>query len=205
MVNFKNYDDLYNYVENYVLSHRLEQAHKALLYGQVSHKGQFRKDKHCKVPYYVHPLLICCHAIALGFDEDDILATALLHDVCEDCGVIVDELPVSDEIKEAVELLTKNNNVVAGSIEAQEYYDKISTNKVAVIVKLLDRCNNVSSMANAFSKEKMVNYMERTKKYVYPLFEIAKELYPNKKEQIFLIKYQMVSIIDSLSKVLNQK
>ena len=47
------------------------------------------------------------------------------------------------------------------------------------IVKILDRCNNISSMATAFSSKKMEDYLRRTEKYVYPLFDRAEEMYPD--------------------------
>ena len=76
----------------------LRETSAALRFMKKAHEGQYRKPSlfsDVKVPYIVHPLMMACHAHALGIREDAILATILLHDVCEDCGVAPEELPFS--------------------------------------------------------------------------------------------------------------
>ena len=95
----------------------------------------------------------------------------------------------------AMALLTKKRDV-----NKEEYYQKISQNPIATIVKLLDRCNNVSGMATGFSKEKIVEYIKETEKDVYPLLQRAKNEYPIYSNQIFLIKYHMTSVIEAIKR-----
>ena len=199
---FSDVSGMYMYVKEYAERNGKVQTLKILDYANNAHKGQFRKGEG-KIPYIAHPLAICCHAISLGFDDDNLISTALLHDVCEDCGISVDNLPVNDETREAVRVLTKSSLVKAGSPEAIDYYDRIMKNKIAIIVKLLDRCNNVSSMATAFSNKKMREYLHRTQKYVYPLFDNAVEMYPECVDKIFIIKYHMYSVVTTVEKILN--
>ena len=139
-----NEERMYTYVKTYAGVKDLFQTSKVLPYARELHKGQVRKGKD-KVPYIYHPLLIACHALSLGLDDDDMISAALLHDICEDCGVAVEELPVNDATKEAVKLLTKT-----AETDKEQYYHQISQNPIATMVKLLDRCNNVSGMAVAF-------------------------------------------------------
>lgn len=188
-----NENKMYTYVKTYASVKNLSQTAKVLPYARELHSGQFRKGKD-KVPYIYHPLLIACHALALGLDDDNLISAALLHDVCEDCGVTVDELPVNDATKEAVELLTKGTLAETD----EEYYYRISLNPIATMVKLLDRCNNISSMATSFSKEKLVEYIKETEKFVYPLLQKAKKKYPIYSNQIFLIKYHTTSVIEAI-------
>ena len=155
---------MYTYIKTYASVKKLYQTSKVLPYARELHKGQIRKGKD-KVPYIYHPLLISCHALALGLDDDNIISTALLHDVCEDCGVSCDELPVNEETRTAVSLLTKTDD------DEENYFTQISQNAIATIVKLLDRCNNISSMAVGFSKEKMIEYIKETEKWFYPLLQ----------------------------------
>ena len=136
---------MYTYVKTYANLKKLTQTAKVLPYARELHEGQVRKGKD-HVPYIYHPLLIACHALALGLDEDNLVSAALLHDVCEDCGVSAEDLPVNETTKKAVSLLTKKDNQ-----NKKEYYNRISENPIATMVKLLDRCNNVSGMATAFS------------------------------------------------------
>ena len=180
---------MYTYIKTYASVKKLYQTSKVLAYARELHKGQLRKGKD-KVPYIYHPLLISCHALALGLDDDNIISTALLHDVCEDCGVSYEELPVNEETRTAVSLLTKVDD------DEENYFIRISQNAIATIVKLLDRCNNISSMAVGFSKERMVEYIKETEKWFYPLLQKAKYEFPMYSNQIFLIKYHMISVIE---------
>lgn len=185
---------MYTYIKTYANAKNLYQTAKVLSYARELHEGQFRKGKD-RVPYIYHPLLLACHALALGLDDDSIVSTALLHDVCEDCGVTVDELPVNAVTKKAVALLTKGDDK---TMNEEQYYQKISGNPIATIVKLLDRCNNVSGMAAGFSKEKLVEYIKETEKFIYPLLQKAKSDFPMYSNQIFLIKYHMTSVIEAI-------
>lgn len=180
---------MYTYIKTYASVKKLYQTSRVLPYARELHKGQIRKGKD-KVPYIYHPLLISCHALALGLDDDNLISTALLHDVCEDCGVACGELQVNKETQTAVALLTKTDD------NEEQYYERISQNAIATMVKLLDRCNNVSSMATGFSKEKMVEYIKETEQWFYPLLYKAKYEFPMYSNQIFLIKYHMTSVIE---------
>ncbi len=189
-----NEEHMYTYVTTYATLRGMNQTVKALPLMRELHEGQVRKGKD-KVPYIYHPLLIACHALAMGLDHDDMIAAALLHDVCEDCEIAVDDLPVNETVKTAVTLLTKDASHIYSE---EEYYGNIADNEVAMLVKLLDRCNNVSGMATGFAKEKLVEYINETEKWFYPLLQKAKTNYPQYANQIFLIKYHMTSVIGTL-------
>ena len=202
MDKFFDEENLYHDIETYANQHQMSQTIIALPYAKEMHKGQFRKGKE-KVPYIYHPLCVARHALALGLDDDTLLSAALLHDVCEDCGVAVQDLPVNEEAKQIVALLTKEKTPFAKSEAGkQAYYFAISQNAFATMIKLLDRCNNVSSMAAGFSREKIVNYIEETQKYFYPLMEYGKKTYPMYHNQIFIMEYQILSVVESLKVLL---
>lgn len=190
---------MYTYVKTYATIRNLNQTIRVLPYARCLHEGQVRKGKD-HVPYIYHPLLIACHALALGMDDDNLISAALLHDVCEDCGVKPEELPVNEETRTAVDLLTKKKLVEEG-----EYYKAISENPISLMIKLLDRCNNVSGMATGFSQKRLVEYINETEKWFYPLLRIAKTEYPRYSNQAFLIKYHMTSVIGTLKHQLVQE
>ena len=79
--------------------------------------------------------------------DDTVLASVMLHDICEDCGVKPEELPFSDEVREIVRLLTKDPEHKHDPGYDKEYYDALKKKPKAAIVNALDRCNNVSTMA----------------------------------------------------------
>ena len=187
-------EHMYTYVKTYAGVREMPQTVKAIAFAREQHKGQVRKGRD-KVPYIYHPLLMACHALALGLDDDDIVAACLLHDVCEDCGVSPDELPAGDTVKTAVRLLTKETGY-----EEEEYYRRISENPIATMVKLLDRCSNVSGMAAGFSRDKLAEYIRETESLVYPLLDRAKTEYPMYSNQLFLIKYHMSSVVEAVKR-----
>ena len=66
------------------------------------------------------------------------------------------------------------------------------------MVKILDRCNNISGMAAAFSTDKMNEYIAETKRYIYPMMDMIAEKYPEYENAIFLIRYHMTSVIETI-------
>ena len=180
----------------------LRETSAALRFMKKAHEGQYRKPSlfsDVKVPYIVHPLMMACHAHALGIREDKILATILLHDVCEDCGVAPEDLPFSEEVREAVRLLSFQ--VMPGETRAdakERYYAAIAENQIARIVKILDRCNNISTMASSFTQKKLVAYVNETETYVMPLLEQAKYAIPEYADAFYLLKYHMRSVLESI-------
>lgn len=193
---------MYTYLKTYASVKEMRQTLISLPLARKLHENQFRKGKD-QVPYIYHPLLMSCQALSLGLDDDNLISAALLHDVCEDCNVSPEELPVNREIQEAVGLLTRNPSTCPSpEKDFKAYFHGISENKIASLVKLLDRCNNVSGMAAAFSRKKMQSYIQETQEYIYPLFSSVKTYYPEYSNQIFLLKYHMTSVVESLKHVL---
>ena len=181
---------------------RFDETYRALTYMRESHKGQVRKKmKHSSelVPYINHPLMMGLHAYYLGIRDDSILAAILLHDVVEDTEITLDELPFTDEIKEIILLVTFSLPEGMDKEQAKKvYYEKIKGNGKACVVKVIDRCNNVSTMAASFSRNKMIEYVRETEEYVMPLLEELKAFYPEYADMTFVVKYHIVSILETV-------
>lgn len=189
---------MYTYVKTYATVKGLNQTVGVLPYAKAMHKGQYRRGKD-QVPYIYHPLLVACHALALGLDDDDLISSALLHDVCEDCGILPDELPVNERTRRTVALLTKDEAVCADEETAlEQYYRGISTDPAAAMVKLLDRCCNISEMSSGFKRDRMIDYVRNTEKWIYPLMHQTRTRYPQYANQVFLIKYHMTSVVEAI-------
>lgn len=191
-------------VRMYSQAKKMTETQKAIRIMLKYHEGTVRKSNNGEeVPYVIHPLMMACHAFALGIDNDNLIATVLLHDVVEDCDVSADELDVNEEIRAAVKLLSKEEINGQSEEEANKiYYRNIKTNKIASIVKLLDRCNNVSTMATGFKPSKMVEYIEETEKYVIPLLDEVKHEYDDYYDAAFLLKYQLLSVMETLKRTI---
>ena len=68
-------------------------------------------------------------------------------------------------------------------------------------MKLLDRCNNISTMAIGFTKDKIVQYIEETEAYAFPLLDHVKDTWPEYYNAAFLLKYHIKSILESLKRL----
>lgn len=194
---------MYTRLRTLAETEHLVQTDKALSYAQEKHANAFRKPtrfhKDSQVPYIIHPLMMACHAHALGIRDDAVLSVIMLHDVCEDCGVKPEELPFSENIQHSVALLTKHEGQPAA-----EYYRGIMTDSCACIVKALDRCNNVATMSTSFSKKKLIEYVDETEQYVYPLLDHIKREYMEYRDVVFVVKYQLLSTVETIKALLIQ-
>jgi len=189
-------EKMYTFLRGYASGAGMKDTLKALAFAREKHKNQFRKSGE---PYIIHPLMMACNAVSMGIREDAVVATILLHDVCEDCGVAVHELPVSDTVRHAVDLMTFR--VMEGEtkeIAKNRYYNMLLQSREASLTKLIDRCHNVSSMAGTFSVEKLKAYIEETRHYVLPLLRKVKNEYPEESDILFVLKYHIVSVVDSI-------
>ena len=191
---------MYRRMEEFARTEHLAETQKALVYMKEKHEGQYRKSGQAsgaRIPYIIHPLMMACHAHALHIRDDRTLAAVL------DCGVLPEELPFSSRVRELVDLLTFRIPEGMTKREAtEEYYRRIRGDSTAVLIKALDRCNNVSTMAHAFSVEKMVEYIEETETYVLPMLKTVKSVSSEYDDSAFVLKYHMVSVLESLKNVL---
>lgn len=191
-----NSEKMYTYLRGLATGACMKQTLKAMSFARDKHSGQLRKSGE---PYIVHPLMMACNAVSIGIRDDTVIATILLHDVCEDCGVSLSELPVDDRVRNAVDLMTFR--VMDGEtkeIAKNRYYNMLLQSREATLTKLLDRCHNVSSMAGTFSEEKLKSYIEETRVHVLPMLRKAKRMYPEDADILFVLKYHIVSVVDSI-------
>lgn len=191
-----NHEKMYTFLKGYAIGKGMTETLKALSYARQKHADQKRKDGE---PYIVHPLTMACNATALDISDDTTMAAILLHDVVEDCGVTLAELPVSDKVKQTVKYLTFT--VLDGETKEEakrRYYNVMLESKEATIVKLIDRCHNVSTMAGVFSREKLAEYSKETKDYVLPLMRRAKDEYPELSNTFFQLKYHITSVLNAI-------
>ncbi|MBQ6438889.1 MAG: helix-turn-helix domain-containing protein [Mogibacterium sp.] len=189
-----SWEHMKTYVKTTASALGMHNAYKAVDYAVAAHEGQTRKKS--QIPYIYHPLNMACHAISMGIIEDEIIAAILLHDVVEDCEKTIDELPVNDETKELVGLMTKDKNA-AGTREEKldEYYGKLASNPKAALIKCIDRCNNITTMSWGLSREGIYRYIEETEKYFPGLIKVVKET-PEYTKASWLLKYHIESMLD---------
>ena len=189
-----NWEHMKTYVKTVAKYFSLINTLKAIDFSVETHEGQTRKRS--DIPYIYHPLNLACHTLAMNIIDDEIIAACLLHDVVEDCGKSIDELPVSDTVKELVDMLThiktndKNRNRVM-----KLYYDRISSDSKASLIKCIDRCNNLTSMSWELSRKRIIRMIKETDIYYPPLLKILKST-PEYNNAAWLLQYQIESMLD---------
>ena len=157
----------------------LEETYRALYYARDAHSGQRRRK-------------------SMQIEEDAILAVSLLHDVCNKSGVDPEELPFSETVRHSVKLLTKYKDPALTEDEQNmQYFDGISQDRIAAVVKLVERCNNVSTMIQVFSRERLSEYIVETEKFVLPLLKEVRRTWPEYGNLTHLVKIQMVPMLES--------
>ncbi len=195
-----NWEHMKTYVKTSARNLKLRDTLKAVDFAVKAHEGQKRKKS--VIPYIYHPLNLACHALSMGIIDDTVISACLLHDVVEDCGKTVDELPVCEETKEIVRLLSHEKTSSEDREEImQAYYSEISKNPKAVLVKCIDRCNNLTTMSWGLNRDRIYRMIIETERYYPSLLKVIKaELeYSNAS---WLLQYQMESMLDIYKRLL---
>ncbi len=198
-----NWEELYLFLKGYAIAGKMENTLIALTLAKQLHKNQTRKGGE---PYIIHPLEVAVYLIYLNIDDDITCAAAILHDVIEDCSIIkpYEELAqkygLDKEVIDIVLLLTKDKDYKKNDPLLIKYSEGIKSNKKALIIKLADRANNLSTV-DVFSKENMIKYVKETTEVIFPLCSYGKSYYPELSKAITIIKYQMVSICESIQSI----
>ncbi len=189
-----DWEHMKTYVKTTARNLKLQNTLKAVDYAVEAHAGQ--KRKRSVVPYIYHPLNLACHALSMDITEDEIIAACLLHDVVEDCEKTLDDLPVNDETREIVRLLTCERTTDDNREEIlKAYYGEIAKNPKAALIKCLDRCNNLTTMAWGLSRDRIYRTIRETEDFYPALIKVLKGTikYNN---AAWLLRYQMESMLD---------
>lgn len=154
------------------------------------HGGQFRKSGE---PYIEHPVAVAEILCSLGFDTD-VISSALLHDVVEDCDCTIEYLQqnFNDNIAKIVDAVTAINQSTINinnifddpdfpknNLEDQTFKKLISIgkeNKFAFFIKFADRLHNLRTIL-AFDEYKQIEKVKETQKWVIPLAYLLKTKY----------------------------
>ena len=192
---------MYTYLKARAQGLHLAQTLAVLPLIREKHAGQLRKSRSGAIPYCTHPLTLACHALAMGLEEDDVIAALLLHDVVEDTGTPPEALPVNERVRETVRLVSYNTYPGTKEQIKPEYYANIGKAPLAALVKCIDRCNNLSCMADGFTREKMKRYVVETEQYVLPLLDVIREI-PEWNNAAWLLRYQIRSLLESFKRML---
>lgn len=198
----ENWEEIYISIKATAIAREMKNTCIALSVAIRHHDGQFRKGGE---PYIIHPLTVCKHLINLGIYDDHTCAASLLHDVKEDNNLtdeqthdlFENEYQLDKDVANIVITLSKDKNYKKTDPDEHLYYERIKKDKRALIIKISDRANNLSTI-DAFTKEKMIQYVDETKRLVYGLCKYGKSYYPEYSNAITIMKYQIQSICETI-------
>lgn len=182
--------------------HPKPQTMRALGIMRKQHGDQKRNSGE---PYIVHPLSMACFAIGLGLNDDNLLATILLHDVCEDTNVSIDELPIGDIVKHGVKYMTitKLPSDKSHQETKRRYFWSLLEDPNALICKALDRYSNLTTMVGVFSEDKIIKNIRETHELLLPVLKAAKETYPELANELFTLRTILRNFNDNLALIYN--
>ena len=171
---------------------------KAITFARKKHAGAIREGS--GQAYIVHPLQMASIAIAMGLKDDNLIAVIILHDIIEDTETSLSDLPVNDQVKHGVNLMTtKQLNGESKSQTKVRYFMELKDDKNAIICKALDRFVNLATMAGEFSTEKIKKNVIETDQLLLPILREAKDLYPELTPTLYLLRVMIRSINETLA------
>lgn len=188
---------VYTYLRGLFIGAGMHESVKALHFAREAHKGQFRKDGE---PYISHPMSLAGYAVALGIREDKVLATILLHDVCEDCNIPVDMLPFSYPIVEGVKYMTiKKFASDTSKVETKKrYFNELLESREAIICKGIDRYFNLSDMPLALPDDNIGKNAAETELLLLPTLRRAKDKYQDLYDILFILRTNITHVNEIL-------
>jgi (p)ppGpp synthase/HD superfamily hydrolase len=144
----------------------------AIDFATAKHRGQYR-DGDVPLPYITHPLDVLTNLRYTGEVADpDLLVTAVLHDVVEECGVDPEEIETKfgPRVRKLVDELTREEPDTTGmDPDARwELRSKLLLKEIeemspdAQQVKLADRLSNLNEARRAKTGKKLQRYNRQT-------------------------------------------
>lgn len=163
---------------------------KALDFAKLAHNGQKRDEG---TPYIMHPMRVANILMdEVAVMKPDMICTALLHDVIEDCGITMKELKnnFNESIAQMVKLLTKDPSVENHN---RVYVESIMNAGDPVrLLKVCDRLDNLRSLRFSGNKTKIRRYVSETEKKYIPMAEATNNyIYRELKHELVVIKNRM--------------
>lgn len=217
----------YNFIKGYATKYKMRNTLIALTVALKYHTGQYRDAGE---PYIIHPLMVCKTLMLLNIEKaihkwygsmelykieyecDTMFAAAILHDVIEDCNVsqkeLIENYLLDKEVVKVVKALTKlpkkRKFPWDKMYNPDEYFNNISHNWKATLIKIADRANNCSTM-QVFKEERMRKYILETQRYIYPLCSEGKRRYPEFSNTITIMKNLIVSTCETIASLIGMQ
>lgn len=168
-------------------------ANRAFEFARKLHVG-LRKDR--VSPNYSHPVFVASYLRTLLpglMRREATMASAFLHDVCEDYGVTFERIGdlFGPDVEGPVRLLTKKYQGV--TIPYGAYFGRMAEDPVASIAKAADRAHNILTMHGAdWSLEKQTEYVDELDRWFLPMVKAARRNFPQQEAAYENVKTLLV-------------
>jgi guanosine-3',5'-bis(diphosphate) 3'-pyrophosphohydrolase len=138
---------------------------EAAAFAARAHRHHLRRDN--LTPYVSHPVRVAMTvACVFGFNDETILAAALLHDTLEDTRADYDDLlqRFGKKVADIVAVLSKDKRLVESARE-KAYDEQLAAGPwQARLIKLADVYDNLQDCATAESRRKQLMRVQRALK-----------------------------------------
>ena len=198
----------FEYIEYYTIENHLYNTALALRLARGLHDGSHRKSTLIKngeayrLPYVIHCLMVCRMLadlnIPISTEENDILlASALCHDMIEDVEFpdhgeeLYTKFGLDRRVYETVKLVSKRKDFTEE--EERAFFHNIEANRLALLVKLSDRCHNVEDLYNR-SLWKIHEYIGETRKFFLPMCSYGMQHYPELISTLQILQEKMMHL-----------
>lgn len=192
----------------WLLGRQYFKALEAMDFAAKYHAG-LRKDG--VTPEFDHQISMA-HFVRAFIDTlehpEETLCAIFLHDTREDYDVpdIVIRSKWGDLVADAVDALTKVFRGVKRDPET--VFRTIAANRIASVVKGVDRINNHETMVGVFTIAKQKEYMAETKRFFLPMLKTARKSFPRQEPIYESIKHMLESqmtLIDAIHQAYDEK
>lgn len=179
-------------------------AVRALHFAEGHHTGT-RKDG--VTPEFSHQVRIALYLSTLAphFPQpEEVITTALLHDVCEDYDVTFEE--ITDRFGAVVgKSVTAMTKVYQGQrLPAEHVASLQADDPIASATKGADRIHNQSTAIGVFSTAKITEYVEETNTHILPMLKAARKNFPHQNGAYQNIKTVLTSQVSTLEALTGQ-
>lgn len=201
-----NAEKMYTFLKGYFIGREMNEALKALGYMREHHIGQLREDGQ---PYEIHPLMMACIAVYLSDEENitqDVYVTILLHDVSEETGTPVDELPFSYKARRGVKYMTKMSLPDETSFELRRRHCyELLESKEATIAKAIDRYANFLTMVGALKLKRVIKNVVETDMLLLPVLRQAEQKWPELSNLLHSLRTSIQGLVETCAKIYHVK
>jgi len=172
---------------------------KAIKFAAKRHKGDKRDDG--ITDFIDHPVRACQILINLSVKNDVILAAVILHDTVEMKRATHGEVisVCGPEVAFLVDLVSRKPGELL-----EYYYERISRDIRAILVKAADNLHNLNTMIGVFPADKLEENIKKSEDFVVPMIKKAQIDYPEYREILDILEDRIRAKLDEVKVYLKQ-